>query len=241
MPDDDARSAGPVAPAAPAGRLIETVFSPFHCLYQDALDFHTQSHVRLPRSEGEASRLARAAMMLYLTSAEALVHQAAAELGRPELSRLLCDPDRPLALLEVWRLLPAVVAESHPGFADPETPPWPQFAELLALRTLWTYPGPAERRTAYYRQPMPEAGFEPLQPHEIPRDLGITPAHLVFPRTGLPRDPYAIRPRHLDTARGVLDSAIEALDRRLGGALTRNGRHRREPVRDLGTAGPHRR
>src|SRR5690349_8456462 len=67
-----------------AGWVIETTVSPFHCLYQDALDFHKQSHLRLPRSESEASRLARAAFLLYLASAEALVHQAAAELGRPE-------------------------------------------------------------------------------------------------------------------------------------------------------------
>ena len=63
------------------GWVIETVFSPFHCLYQDALYFHTQS--RLARSESEASRLARAALLLYVSSAEALVHQAAEELGRP--------------------------------------------------------------------------------------------------------------------------------------------------------------
>src|SRR4051794_25830723 len=69
-----------------SGWIIETVVSPFHCLYQDALDFHKQSHLRLPRSEAEASRLARAAFLLYLESAESLVHQAAAELARPELS-----------------------------------------------------------------------------------------------------------------------------------------------------------
>jgi hypothetical protein len=54
---------------------------------------------------------------------------------------------------------------------------------------------------------------------------------LYYPRTGLPRDPYALRPIHLDTARSVLDAAIAALDRRLDGALTRNSRHRTEPVR----------
>jgi hypothetical protein len=170
--------------------------------------------------------------LLYLASAEALVHQAAAELGRPEITRLICDPDRPLPLADAWRLLPAAVAESHPGFADPERAPWPQFAELLEIRTTWAYPGSAAQRRAYYRQqPGPDARFEPLQPHQIPPDLCIAPAHLVLPRTGLPRDPYALRTQHVDTARSVLDSAIEALDRRLGGALTRGGRHRLEPVR----------
>ncbi len=90
--------------ASEVGWVIETVVSPFHCLYQDALYFHTQS--RLAQSEGEAARLARAALLLYVSSAEALVRQAAVELGRPELRGLLADPSRPLPLAEAWRSYP---------------------------------------------------------------------------------------------------------------------------------------
>jgi hypothetical protein len=219
--------AGPPAP----GWIIETEVSPFHCLYQDALALHSQSQLRLSRSEGEASRLARAALLLYLAGAEALVHQAAAELGRPDLARLVADPDRPLSLADACRLLPAIVAAGPAAGADPDAPPWPQFAELLALRTSWAYPGAGPRRRAYYHSPHREDAYEPLEPHQIPPGLDVTAEQLLFPRTGLPRDPYALRPRHLDTARGILDATIEALDRRLGGALTRDKRHRREPVR----------
>lgn len=213
------------------GWVIETVISPFHCLYQDALQFHTQSQLRLARSESEASRLARGALLLYVASAEALVHQAAVELGRPELTAMIADPERPLPLVDAWRLLPAIVADGPAGPFDPDLPPWPQFTELLELRTSWTYPGVAASRRAYYRSPQRDAAYEPLESHLVPPGLAITPSGLTYPRTGLPRDPYALRPRHLDTARGVLDAAIEALDRRLGGALTRDQRHRKEPVR----------
>jgi hypothetical protein len=220
-------------PGSDPGWVIETVVSPFHCLYQDALHFHTQS--RLAQSEGDAARLARAALLLYISSAEALVRQAAVELGRPELRGLLADPSRPLPLAEAWRLLPAVVAE--PGVPtrsfNPEAPPWPQFAELLMLETSWVYPGPSASRRAFYRSARRDTDFEPLEPHHIPRALkrAIRTETLTYPRTGLPRDPYALRPRHLDTARGVLDAAIEALDRRMGGALCHAQRHRLEPVR----------
>lgn len=234
-PGISGRGAGAGAAVVEGATILETTVSPFHCLYQDALEFHTQSHLRLSRSEAEASRMARAALLLYLAAAEALVHQAATELGQPELARLVCDPEHPMSLADAWRLLPSLVAVGplpHPnGFADPEAPPWPQFAELLALRTAWAYPGVESQRRAYYRQRSQEDGFEPLEPHQAPAALGLTADKLVYPRTGLPRDPYALRPRHLDTARGVLDAAIEALDRRLGGALTREARHRREPVR----------
>jgi hypothetical protein len=230
----------PSSPASPrpdapsTGQVIETVVSPFHCLYQDALEFHQQSHLRHARSEAEGSRTARAALLLYLASAEALVHQAAVELGRPELAGLLSDPMRPMALVEAWALLPAIAAEPSPagiGF-NAELPPWPQLAELLRVRDAWTYPGPAASRRAYYRSTTPSAtDFEPLEPRQIPPSLGLDASSLVYPRTGLPRDPYALRPRHLDTVRGILDAAIAALDKRLGGALTRDARHRREPVR----------
>jgi hypothetical protein len=211
--------------------VIETVVSPFHCLYQDALHFHTQSHLWLPRSESEASRLARAALVLYLASAEALVHQAAEELGRPELAAIVADPERPLPLGDAWKLLPAIACGGPAGAFDPETPPWPQFTELLALRTAWAYPGPPSARRAYYRSPRRDADYEPLDPRQAPPGLALPLDRLVSPRTGLPRDPYALRPCHLDTARSVLDAAIEALDRRLGGALTREQRHRKEPIR----------
>jgi hypothetical protein len=218
--------------AANSDWIIETVVAPFHCLYQDALSFHTQS--RLARSESEASRLARAALLLYVSSAEALVHQAAIELGRAELRGILVDPDRPLPLFEAWRLLPAIAAEPGkfvPPF-DAESPPWPQFAELLSLRNSWSYPGRPLERRAFYRSTRRDGDYEPLQAHQVPE--GLRPAaagRLAFPRTGLPRDPYALRPHHLDAARAILDAATEALDRRMAGALTKGQRHRREPIR----------
>jgi hypothetical protein len=245
MQDDRAES-GPHAPARPyaatlgeagpngdPGWVVETVVSPFHCLYQDALHFHTQS--RLALSEAAASRLARASLMLYIAAAEALVRQAAVELGRPELRGLLADPSRPLPLAEAWRLLPSIVAE--PGTPtrpfNPEAPPWPQFTELLMLETSWVYPGHPSTRRAYYRSSRRDGDYEPLEPHQIPSPLRrtIRAETLTYPRTGLPRDPYALRPRHLDTARGVLDAAVEALDRRMGGILCDGQRHRREPTR----------
>ena len=129
-----------------AASVIETIVSPFHCLYQDAIEFHQQSKLKGASSESEGSRLARAALLLYLSSAEALVHQAAVELGRPELAGLLAEASRPLPLMEAWKLLPAIaIGTGGTGF-DPDAPPWPQFAELLGVRDAWTYPGPAVRQ-----------------------------------------------------------------------------------------------
>jgi hypothetical protein len=230
---DDPLRLGREPGAVQSSSILVTEVNPFHCLYQDAIDFHSQSRLMLARSEGSSSRLARAALLLYVASAEALVHQAASELGRPDLAKLVADPARPLPQVDAWRLLPAIVGQGSSGSGNTDSPPWPQFAELLDLRTSWAYPGPPSGRRAYYRSSKAGGAYEPLQPHQAVRALGISPDSLHYPKTGLPRDPYALRPHHLDTARGVLDAAIAALDRRLDGALTRDNRHRREPTRLL--------
>ena len=212
--------------------VIMTEVSPFHCLYSDALDFHSQSRQMMAKSVSAASRLARAAILLYIEAVESLIHQAAVELGRADLAPLAGDATRPLPLADAWKLLPAIVANGSVA-SDPDSPPWPQFAELLTLRASWSYPGPASQRRVYYRAAYPGADFEPLQPHQIPPGLDVTADTLLYSRTGLPRDPYALRPQHLDTARSVIDAAINAIDRRIDGALTRDNRHRREPVRPV--------
>lgn len=231
--EPDMRSAVGVAPRVrtESRPVLETIVSPFHCFYQDALEFHTQCHLRLAVSEAESSRLARAALVLYLAAAEALVHQAAADLAGAEGSRILADPNRPLPPADAWRLLPALVRGASAGPLMTTVAPWPQLAELLEMRQTWAYPGVEHARRAYYRRAHEGQDFEPMRPHDIPTWLPIDTNDLVFPRTGLPRDPYAVRPAHVDTARGILDSAITALDRALGGALTQNARHRRERVR----------
>jgi hypothetical protein len=234
-PDQDAAVAdrersGRAVPDDP-GSVIVTEVNPFHCLYQDALDFHSQSRLMLSRSVGASSRLARASLLLYVAAAESLVHQAAVELGRAEFLPLIANPARPIRLEDSLRLLPAIVASGSGLSGDLALAPWPQFAELLALRASWAYPGPPSERRAYYRSTGQGADYEPLQPHQIPTGLGVAADHLLHPRTGLPRDPYALRPHHLDTTRGILDATVEALDRRLDGSLTRENRHRREPIR----------
>ncbi len=155
--------------SAGTGWVLETVVSPFHCLYGDALELHNESRLRMARSEADASRLARAAILLYLAAAEALIHQAAVELGRGDLAHLAYDPRHPQPLLDACRLLPLLMGEAARGAFDADSPPWPQFAELIALRDSWTYPGPAAERKAYYFRPAsrPEV-FEPLDPHQIP-------------------------------------------------------------------------
>ncbi len=150
------------------------------------------SHAKQARRAAVGERgepVARAAVVLYLASAEALVHQAAVELGRPELVAVIANPSRPVPLGEAWRLLPALVDDGPASPMQPEQPPWPQFAELLALRDAWAYPGGAAARRAYYRSPRQDAAYEPLLPHQrrgarfVRRSIDIS-THGIAERSG---------------------------------------------------------
>ena len=104
-------------------------------------------------------------------------------------SPLVADPGRPLPLADAWRLLPAIVAEGPAGPFDPESPPWPQFAELLRPARVLGLPRPAaEPQGATTARARRDGDYEPLQPHQVP-------AASASPPTGcLPRDGPPARP-----------------------------------------------
>ena len=159
------------------------------------------------------------------------MHQAAEEIGRPELQSLLADSSRPLPLFEVWRLTPAAVAQSGVPTRpiDPQLPPWPQFAELLLLRSSWAYPGTAAKRRAFVslgpaRQANARAtgsasgtpGTGPhgqLRPSCVPKD-GLTSRPLCS-TSSTPRHGAAAcstpRSRHSIVAWAVLSRAASAI------------------------------
>ena len=183
------------------GSLIVTEVSPFHCLYQDALEFHSQSRLMLARSESGSSRLARAALLLY----GRLGRVPGPSGGRRSwaglsLPRCWPTPSRPLPLEDAWRLLPAIAGQGATASGDPSAPPW------AAVRRAARAPDPPGRipvrrsiAEPYYRAPRPDADFEPLQPHQIPAGAAVTAGDLLYPpnRTASRSlRPPAAPPRH---------------------------------------------
>ena len=110
-------------PGAGCGPVVETTVSPFHCLYQDALWLHTQSHLRLPDPRARPAGWSGRAAPLS-PGGRALVHQAAVELGRPELSHLLSDPTAPSAG-EAWACSPRSPPRSPRRPSTPNARPGP--------------------------------------------------------------------------------------------------------------------
>ena len=179
------------------GWVIETVVSPFHCLYQDALHFHTQSQPGAVGGRGEPAGTGGAAALL--SSAEALVHQAAVELGRPELAELAADPPPPAP----GRCLAAPARDrGRPGVHPPYDPgpPLAPVRRAAGARTSWAYPGPPRPDGPITARPGGR-GYEPLEPHQVPPALAVPPTERspypapACPATHTPCGPAISTPR----------------------------------------------
>ena len=222
-PDENARAAGGV---------IETIVCPFHCLYQDALSFHTQS--RLARSESEASRFARAALLLYVWSERPWFGRPRASWAAPELRGILVDPDRPLPLLEAWRLLPAIAAEPGAMCLHSSMTCRPGRSSPSCSRSEIHGPIPDPRTEhGLIMRARPDSDYEPLQAHQVPDELRavIAPTALPFPSLAC----LAILTlfAHIISTLAAPSSMRRSRRSiaRMGSALTQGKRHRREPVR----------
>ena len=122
--------------------------------------------------------------------------------------------------------LPALVNDGPASPMQPEQPPWPQFAELLALRDAWAYPGGVRggRITDRHAKTRPMNRCFSIK---CPRRSACS-HQFTYPRTGLPRDPYALpllSSRHL--ARRARRGHGNPRSSTPGGARLRGERHRR--------------
>ncbi|HSO13804.1 MAG TPA: hypothetical protein VLT51_15620, partial [Anaerolineales bacterium] len=76
-------------------------------------------------------------------------------------------------------------------------------------------------RPAYYRA-IASHNWTPLSWKEIPRKSGIKETELVYRQTQIPKDPYAVRLNHIETAKRVVDDTIAELDKLLDGKISKD-------------------
>ena len=133
-------------------------------------------------------------------------------------------------MLDKWELLPLFANPASPKEFDISRYPWSHFKELKRLRD--DYVHPKHDRTSFYK--VPKRGlFDSLQSETIPDDLAytdkdgkekkVTTKDVMYPLTRIPKDPSALLPEHLDTAKKTVDDTIAELDRLLCGKLTKDG------------------
>jgi len=194
--------------------IFRSFVNSFHYLYQDAEYLHQTAKKPEMADTFERVRLCRTALLLYIFSLEGLINRAMDHFLPRHLHDYFLEREEKFGIEDKWLLLPLLVSEKE-AF-DKSRYPWSHFAELIGVRNDFVHP--KHDRPAYYRA-ITSNRWEPLPWNEIPKDLGVKEADVVYRQTQIPKDPYAIRPEHIDRAKKIVDDAIAELDRLLGGKI----------------------
>jgi hypothetical protein len=197
--------------------IFSTAVNSFHYLYSDA-----EYMLKVIRSLDESSdfetvRLSRSAILLYVFSLEALINRVLATFLPEKLQDFFIEKEDRFSLADKWQLLPLITDTDPETAFDTSSYPWGHFVELIKLRN--DYIHPKHDRRAFYKV-ITSHRFTPLSWREIPPDLGVSENSVIYRQTQIPRDPYAIRPSHVETTKKVVDDMIELLDKFLQGKLT---------------------
>jgi hypothetical protein len=200
--------------------IFKSHVNSFHYLYQDAEHFHAQA--RSDDAGFDGVRAARTALLLYILSLEGLINRALeAFLPEPLRSFFLEREDR-FSLEDKWQLLPLIAGDDGPKAFDKSRDVWARFVELVRLRNEFVHP--KHNRPAYY-EARTTANWTPLSWNAIPKGLPLKETDLIYRQTQIPRDPYAVRVDHVDTAKAAVDAVVAELDQLLGGRITAGGWH----------------
>jgi hypothetical protein len=196
--------------------VFHTLINSYHYLYQDAE--YLRSMASLPEMVGrfERVRICRTAIILYVLSLEGLINRAMDHFLPPPLRDFYLEREEKLSLEDKWLLLPLLVSKGHTAHFVRSRYPWSHFTELVRLRNEFVHP--KHDRPAYYRVKRSHE-WEPLEYKKLPKDMGVPEANVVYRQTQIPRDPYALKPTHLETAKRVTDDVITELDRLLDGKI----------------------
>jgi len=197
--------------------ILRSSINCFHYLYQDAEWLRSMAADPKLTEQFEKTRLCRTAVVLYCFSLEALINRSLDAFLPQRVNQFFLEREERFKVQEKWLLLPLLATDGE-SF-DTGSYPWSHFSELIALRNDFAHP--KHDRPAYYRF-LSFKEFEPLDCDNIPPESGIAEKDLVYRQLRIPRDPYALLPKHLDRVKKVVDDTISELDRLLGGRLKRN-------------------
>jgi len=197
--------------------IFRSYVNSFAYLYQDASYLHEISKKPAVAKSFERVQLCRTALLVYVFSLEGLINRALDFFTPAHLREFVLKREDRLGIEDKWQLLPLVVSEKETF--DISKYPWSHFSELVSIRNDFVHP--KHDRPAYYKA-VSSHDWKPLSWKEIPKDLSIREKDVIYRQTQIPKDPYAIRPEHIDKVKKVVDDTVMELDRLLGGKITQN-------------------
>jgi hypothetical protein len=197
--------------------IFRSFVNSFAYLYQDAEYFHQVADRPELANSFEQVRLCRTALLLYIFSLEGLINRALDHFIPQHLRDFIMEREDRFRIEEKWLLLPLLVSEKETF--DKSKYPWSHFSELVSIRNDFVHP--KHDRPAYYKA-ITSHEWTALKWNEIPKGSKIKESEVVYRQTRIPRDPYALRPEHMDTVKKIVDDTVAELDRLLGGKITEN-------------------
>jgi hypothetical protein len=201
--------------------VFKTHVNSFHYLYQDAEHFHALA--KSPDAGFGGVRAARTALLLYILNLEGLINRALEQFLPEPQRQFFLDREERFSLEDKWQLLPLIAGDGGPRAFDKSKQVWARFAELIRIRNEFVHP--KHDRPAYY-EALNSTHLRPLSWKALPEGLPVKETDLIYRQTQIPRDPYAVKGEHVDTAKAAVDAIVSELDSLLGGRVTAGEWHR---------------
>lgn len=199
--------------------LFKTNVNCFNYLYKDAEVFHQWA---IKSTEFDATRLSRNAMILYIISLEALANQALNAFVKEPERYFFIEKEDKFSLEDKYYILPILVNGKGAQTFNTGSYPWSHFKELVKIRNDFLHP--KHKRMAYYKA-ITTQNWIPLNWKEIPSDAGINENEIIYRQTQIPKDPYSIKPEHLDIVKKIVDDFVDELIRLLRSKMTKKWLH----------------
>lgn len=197
--------------------ILQSFVNSFAYLYGDAEYLYYVAKTN--EKNFETVQLCRTALLLYILSLEGLINRALDHFLPEHIHDFVVEREEKFRLEDKWLLLPLLATEEQKAQFDKSNYPWSHFAELVRIRNDFVHP--KHDRPAYYRA-IASHNWTPLSWKEIPRKSGIKETELVYRQTQIPKDPYAVRLNHIETAKRVVDDTIAELDKLLDGKISKD-------------------
>ena len=200
--------------------VFKNYVNSFYYLYQDAEYFHEQA--RLSNSGISGVRAARTSLLLYILSLEGLINRALEQFLPEPQRQFFLEREERFSLEDKWQLLPLIAGGGGARTFDKSRQGWARFTELIRIRNEFVHP--KHNRPAYY-EALTTTTWRPLSWKSLPDGLPVKVTDLIYRQTQIPKDPYAVRVEHVDTAKAAVDAIVAELDTLLGGRITAGNWH----------------
>ena len=194
--------------------IFRSFINSFYFLYKDA------EHLRLiaekTKDSFESVVFSRNAILLYVLSLEGLINRVIDNFLPSNIRSFFVEREQKFSTEDKWQYAPLIINNKT---INKSIYPWSHYFELIKLRNEFVHP--KHDRAGYYKA-ISTTQFETLSWKDIPKEMGIKEADLVFRQSKIPKDPYAITHEDAKKVKKIIDDTIKEFDKLLNGIILKD-------------------